>query len=188
MGTNLGNAIWHSGKMAAARQRAMLGVRGIALSMATTGDETKFEAVGEHVEKVLEILLRRDDLRLVNVNLPPEPRGIRWVRQAVEKYDGEVVPANDPYGRPIYWLTVTQIEEHSDGTDLWAFQRGYITITPLTIDITAGSALSDMPDSERVIEFDTKPSPVTPIVEEGIMREAESVGTGPATGNASRSG
>ena len=50
------------------------------------------------------------------------------VRQAVEKYDGEVVPANDPYGRPIYWLTVTQLEEHTDGTDLWAFQRGYITV------------------------------------------------------------
>ena len=78
----------------------------------------------------------RDDLRLVNVNIPAEPRGIAWVRQAIEKYDGEVVPANDPYGRPIYWLTVTQLREHSEGTDLWAFERGYITITPLTIDIT----------------------------------------------------
>src|SRR5262249_1888490 len=130
-GTNLGNAVWHSGTMAAARQGALLGARGIALSTPSTTDADKLGGLDVQVARGLERLLPRHDLRLVNVNMPPEPRGLAWVRQAVEKYDGEVVPANDPYGRPIYWLAVHQIKEHRDGTDLWAFERGYITVTPL---------------------------------------------------------
>lgn len=176
LGTNLGNAIWHSGTMAAARQGALLGARGIAFSMSTTGDDARFDAIEQYVERVLTQLLPRHELRLVNVNIPPEPRGIKWVRQAVEKYDGQVVPANDPYGRPIYWLAVSQIEEHSDGTDLWAFQRGYITITPLTTDITAASALSDMPNDARTVEFGTPVAEPEPVVEAAVMREAESAG------------
>jgi len=153
MGTNLGNAIWHSGTMAAARQAALLGSRGLAFSTSTTNDEEKLEASAPNIDRVLDLLLSQTSIRLANVNMPPEPRGIRWVRQAIEHYDGEVVPANDPYGRPIYWLTVQQLKEHSNGTDLWAFERGYITITPLTLDVTATDVLSDMPDHERVVEF-----------------------------------
>jgi 5'-nucleotidase len=173
-GTNLGNAIWHSGTMAAARQAALLGARGIALSTPSTGDDAKLEGLVSHIETVLELLLPLTKLRLVNVNMPIEARGIRWVRQAVEKYDGEVVPANDPYGRSIYWLTVTQLDEHREATDLWAFERGYIAVTPLTLDITAGDWLDNMTDRDRVIEFEEKPAKVEPIVAAAIMREAES--------------
>jgi len=175
-GPNLGNAIWHSGTMAAARQAALLGARGIAFSTPSTGDDARLEALAGHVEKVLELLFPRTEIRLANVNVPPNPRGIQWVRQAVEKYDGEVVPANDPYGRPIYWLTVTQLKEHREGTDLWAFERGYISITPLTLDITSDEALQTMSEDERLIEFAEHPAAVEPVVAEAVMREAESAG------------
>jgi 5'-nucleotidase len=172
-GTNLGNAIWHSGTMAAARQGALLGARGIAFSTPSTDDAQRLEGLGDSVGRVLDILLPRDDLRLVNVNVPTEPKGIVWVRQATRKYDGQVVPANDPYGRPIYWLTVTQLRDHIEGTDLWAFERGHITITPLTVDITAGEVLADMSDADRKVDFHTTPSNVQPIVKEALPGEDE---------------
>ena len=174
IGTNLGNALWHSGTMAAARQGALLGARGIALSATALRDDDRLDGFSKHVETVLELLLPRNEIRLASVNLPPEPRGIRWVSQAVEKYDGEVVPANDPYGRAIYWLTVTQLREHREGTDLWAFERGYITVTPLTLDITDDGELAQIGDDQRVVEFGTAPTEVKPIVGEAHMREAES--------------
>lgn len=158
LGPNLGNGIWHSGTLAAARQAAMLGVRGIAFSTPVVQDDPDLSGLAPYIEQVLTLLLPRDDLRLVNVNLPARPRGIRWTRQAVEQYDGEVVPAKDPYGRPVYWLAVTMLEEHSPETDLWAFERGYVTITPIRLDATDHSALDAITPAERAIEFD-QPDP-----------------------------
>lgn len=142
LGTNLGNGLWHSGTLAAAHQASLLGARGIALSTPAIGEAPDLRELEPYIERVLGILLPREDLRLVNVNLPARPRGIRWVRQAVEQYDGEVVPARDPYDRPVFWLAVTQLREHAPDTDLWAFERGYITITPISLDLTDRARLA----------------------------------------------
>ena len=142
LGPNLGNAVWHSGTLAAAKQAALLGLRGIAFSTPVTGGEPDFEALKPHVTRVLEILLPRRDLKLVNVNIPAGARGVRWTRQSVRHYDGKVVPAEDPAGRKIYWFTVTPIEELEEGTDRWAVERGYVSITPLRLDLTDEEALA----------------------------------------------
>jgi len=54
----------------------------------------------------------------------------------VRHYDGRVVPDEDPMGRKHFWFTVVPIEETETGTDLWAIERGYISITPLGLDLT----------------------------------------------------
>lgn len=136
LGTNLGHGAWHSGTVAAARQAVLFGVRGIAFSTPVTGEEPDFESLGPHVHKVLECLLPKDSVELLNVNLPRHPRGMRWTRQAVKRYDGKIVPATDPMGRQHYWFTVVPIEETEPQTDLWAVQYGYTSITPLRIDLT----------------------------------------------------
>jgi 5'-nucleotidase len=136
LGLNLGYGIWHSGTVAAAKQAALLRVRGIALSTLVVGDEPDFPSLEPHVERVLEALLPIDDLRLANVNLPPNPGAMRWTRQAVREYDGRVVPAADPMGRRHYWFTVEPLERAEAGTDVWATERGDISITPLGIDLT----------------------------------------------------
>jgi 5'-nucleotidase len=151
LGPNMGNSLWHSGTLAAAHQAALLGARGIAFSTPVVGDSPELDGLAPYVERVLDLLLPRTDLRLVNVNLPAKPRGIHWARQAIEQYDGEVVPANDPYNRPIYWIAVTQLREHAEGTDLWAFERGYITVTPINLGLTDAAALPAA--GEAVIEF-----------------------------------
>jgi len=147
LGSNLGNSIWHSGTVAAAKQAALLGVRGIALSIPVPKDEPDFEALKPAVREVLGLLLPQGDLRLVNVNFPHEhPKGVLWTRQSVRLYDGKVVPDTDPMGRQHFWFTVVPITETEEGTDRWGVEHGYVSITPLRLDLTDEKAL------ERVLQ------------------------------------
>lgn len=141
LGANLGNSMWHSGTLAAAKQAALLGIRGIALSTVLLRDEPNFERLEPYVLRVLEVLLSDPELTLVNVNFPQHPRGIHWTRQSVRHYDGKVVTGKDPMGREHYWFTVVPIEETEQGTDRWAIDHGYVSMTPLRLDLTDASAL-----------------------------------------------
>ncbi len=95
-----------------------------------------FAALEPYVRKVLDLLLEEKAMSLVNVNLPQKPRGIRWTRQSVRQYDGEVVASNDPMGRPIYWFTITPLQGAEEGTDRWAIEHHWVSITPLRLDLT----------------------------------------------------
>jgi 5'-nucleotidase len=143
LGTNLGNSIWHSGTLAAAKQAALLGLRGIAFSTPVTADEPDFTRLSPFVTRVLEILLKQPQLKLVNVNIPEQPRGLRWTRQSCRQYDGRVVPANDPLGRQLFWFTVKPIQETEEGTDRRALEEGFVSITPLRLDLTNEKELSE---------------------------------------------
>ena len=142
LGPNIGNAMWHSGTLAGAKQGALLGKRGIAFSTFTESDEPDFPRLLPHLRDVLAELLPLRDLCLLNVNVPPEPKGIAWTRQSVRHYDGIVVPGKDPMGRQHFWVTVRPIEEIEEGTDRWTVQRGLTSITPLRLDLTDHAALT----------------------------------------------
>jgi 5'-nucleotidase len=142
LGSNLGNGMWHSGTLAAAKQAALLGIRGIALS-APAAEEPRFDAIRPCLEEVLQLLLADTSMTLVNVNFPDRaPQGIRWTRQSVRHYDGKVVPTQDPFGRQLFWFTVTPIEETEEGTDRWAVEQGYVSMTPLRLDLTDDKELA----------------------------------------------
>ena len=137
LGSNLGNSMWHSGTLAAAKQAVLLGLRGIALSLEITRDEPNFDILKPHVERVLRLLLEDNELTLVNVNFPDEPpNGLRWTRQSVRHYDGKVVPGEDPLGRKHFWFSIITIEQTEEGTDRWAVDQGYVSMTPLRLDLT----------------------------------------------------
>jgi 5'-nucleotidase len=136
LGTNLGNSMWHSGTLAAAKQAELLGSRGIALSTPTGDGQPNFERLAPHVAEVLELLLPDADMRLVNVNIPAHPKGLCWTRQSVRHYDGHVVPIVDPLGRKMSWISVRPIEHVEEGTDRWAMREGLVSLTPLRIDLT----------------------------------------------------
>ena len=136
LGPNIGNAMWHSGTLAAAKQAALLGLRGIAFSTPTAGGEPDFARLRAYVVRVMELLIAEPSLCLVNVNLPPAPAGLCWTRQSVRQYDGRVVPGQDPMGRTHYWLTVAPVKGVEEGTDRWAVERGLVSITPLRLDLT----------------------------------------------------
>jgi len=135
LGLNLGNSTWHSGTLAAAKQAALLGIRGAALS-APVHEDADFSSLEPWVERAPGLLLTEEQPRLVNVNFPREPRGMLWTSQAVDRYNGKVVPGKDPMGREHYWFTVVPLEQHREGTDLWAVENGYVSLTPLRLDLT----------------------------------------------------
>lgn len=135
LGFNLGNAIWHSGTLAAAKQAVLLGVRGVALSV-PAGIDQDFEPVKPWIRRVLDIVIAESSLSLVNVNLPRDPRGLLWTRVSVRHYDGRIVPTKDPQGRELFWFTVKPLEHAEEGTDRWAVEQNWISLTPLRVDLT----------------------------------------------------
>ena len=143
IGLNLGNSLWHSGTLAAAKQAALLGVRGIALS-APAGVEPNYNGFKPWIRRVIEQLLGQHDLPLVNVNFPRTPRGLVWTRTSVRRYDGKIVPAKDPAGRDLFWFTVTPIEDAEAGTDRWAVEQGWTSLTPLRLDLTDERTLGEV--------------------------------------------
>lgn len=148
LGTNLGNAMWHSGTLAGAKQAVLLGMRGIAFSTPTGNVEPDFKSLEPFIEETLNVLLDIPDLCLINVNLPPTPKGLKWTRQSVRQYDGRVVAGDDPMGRKHYWFTVVPLEAAEEGTDRWAVENGYVSITPLRLDLTNEKELARALDKE----------------------------------------
>lgn len=148
LGPNLGNSMWHSGTLAGAKQAALLGLRGIALSLRDNFEGDDFKALAPHVKEVLNLVLKEQRYKLLNINFPEQPpTGIRWTRQSVRQYDGSVIPDQDPYQRPIYWCTVTPLEAAEEGTDRWAVDLGMTSITPLRLDLTDYAELDRLAQS-----------------------------------------
>jgi 5'-nucleotidase len=136
LGPNLGNAMWHSGTLAGAKQAVLLGIKGIALSTPVGDTDPDFKLLEKDVDNTLQVLLQNLEVNLINVNIPQQAKGIKWTRQSVRQYDGRVMPGTDPRGRKHYWITVVPLEPAEEGTDRWAVEEGYISMTPLRLDLT----------------------------------------------------
>ncbi len=168
IGTNLGNGLWHSGTLAAAKQATLFGLRGIAISTPSTargGEEPDFAALEPHVERILAALIPLTSARLLNVNVPVNPHGMAWTRQAVRHYDGRIVPDQDPMGRTHFWFTVVPIERTEPGTDLWAMERGHVSVTPLGLDLTDAAALERL-SAELPLDDPTELEPAEAVEED----------------------
>lgn len=148
LGSNLGNSTWHSGTLAAAKQAVLLGTRGIALSTPVEDNEPDFTALEPAVTAALQLLIPRQKERLLNVNLPLNSKGVQWTRQSVRQYDGRIVADKDPRGREHFWFTVIPLEKAEQGTDRWAVENGWTSITPLRLDLTDESVLSSVLQEE----------------------------------------
>jgi 5'-nucleotidase len=145
LGGNLGNSVWHSGTLAAAKQAALLKLRGIALSAPVRREEPDFDVLKPWVDKVLRLLLADSGLpSLINVNFPAKPVGIRWTHQSVRRYAGKIVPGTDPMGREHFWFTVVPVGGVEENSDRWAVEQHFISITPLRLDLTDHEELARM--------------------------------------------
>ncbi len=153
-GANLGDDITYSGTVSAAIEGALAGIRSIALSQVYAregmGDTVPFAAAQAWGVRVLRPLLDMafDQRTLININFPPLPadqvQGVRVVRQGFHDYGrGSIVEGTDPRGYRYYWFGLHAIE-HTPGhdTDLEAIGDGYISVTPLQLDMTHGPALA----------------------------------------------
>ena len=155
-GANLGDDVTYSGTVSAAIEGALAGIRSIALSQVYEkegmGDAVPFAAAEAWGAKVIAPLLDTPfaPRTLVNINFPPlaaaDVHGIRVVRQGFHDYArGSVVEGTDPRGYHYYWFGLYGIE-HTPGhaTDLEAIQDGYVSVTPLQLDLTHDASLADL--------------------------------------------
>ena len=156
-GANLGDDITYSGTVSAAIEGALAGVRSIAFSQVYSREwngKQAFDTATEWGAKVLAPLIDTPlpSRTLINVNfpaLPPEKvKGIRAVRQGFHDYSrGNVVEGRDPRGHTYYWFGLDAIEHTLDhGTDLEAIDEGYISVTPLHLDLTHHASLGNIAD------------------------------------------
>ncbi|MCP9222251.1 5'/3'-nucleotidase SurE [Erythrobacter sp. LQ02-29] len=155
-GANLADDITYSGTVSAAIEGALAGIRSIALSQVTSRDgeagADTFDAARKWGAKVLAPLLDAPLPRrtLVNVNFPAiageAVKGIRAVRQGFHDYSrGTVVEGRDPRGFRYYWFGLQAIEHSLDhGTDLEAIDEGYVSVTPLQLDLTHHASLGEL--------------------------------------------
>ena len=143
-GENLGDDITYSGTVSAAMEAALADIPAVALSQALRGAGLGFSAAEGWAARVLKPLMGAQLPRrtVVNVNFPAlsadEVKGVRVVRQGFHDYHrGSLVEGTDPRGRPYFWFGLEDLEHTLDhGTDLEAVADGYISVTPLQLDLT----------------------------------------------------
>jgi 5'-nucleotidase len=142
-GPNMGEDVLYSGTVAGAMEAAILGIPAIAISYAGR-DSEHLAAYGPLLETLLPQLIGRGDApndTLFNVNLPPLPpsevKGVRITVLGRRTFTGSVMQGRDPFGRPFYWLGGGVMEwSGSEETDFHAVENGYISVTPLHLDLT----------------------------------------------------
>ena len=155
-GANLGDDVTYSGTVAGAMEGALAGIRSIALSQVYTkegaGNDVRFDAAEEWGARAIAPLLDAPftPRTLINVNFPPrlgdQVKGIRVARQGFHDYArGSLVEAIDPRGFPYFWFGLHGIE-HTPGheTDLEAIHDGYVSVTPLQLDLTHTASLATL--------------------------------------------
>lgn len=157
-GHNLGIDITYSGTVACAMESTILGVPGIAVSaVGPAGIETDalmpiLEATGQVARQVAQGVLENGlpDNTLLNVNTPVLPpnqwRGLQITRMGHRHYPtGKLIERSDPSGRPYYWLGGNgPIDRHDDGSDLGAINDGFVSVTPVSLDLTDHAFLATL--------------------------------------------
>lgn len=147
-GANLGDDVLYSGTVAAAMEGHFLGVQSIALSLVgkqhfATAAHIAIELVQLHLERPI------PTNRLLNVNIPDRSleqlSGTLVTRLGARHHAEDMIKQKDPRGHDIYWLGPPGKEQDAgEGTDFYAVEHGYVSITPLQVDLTAHESISAM--------------------------------------------
>jgi 5'-nucleotidase len=149
-GANLGDDVLYSGTVAAAMEGRFLGFPAIAVSLATdkpTHYETAARVTVDLVQRVMAGSLPADTI--LNVNVPDVPwddlQGVQATRLGHRHKSEPVVRMEDPRGRPVYWVGPCGLEQDAGpGTDFHAVRSGYVSVTPLDVDLTRYEAIDTL--------------------------------------------
>jgi 5'-nucleotidase len=150
-GPNMGEDVLYSGTVAGAMEATILGIPAIAFSYVGR-DPAGIEAYGPLLARLIPQLIRpgrfpRDTL--LNVNLPAidpaEVRGVKVTRLGRRVYSDSISRARDPSGREYFWIGGGAVSWTADeGTDFHAVEAGYVSVTPLHLDLTNHKLLADV--------------------------------------------
>ncbi len=150
LGPNTATNVIYSGTVSAATEARILGIPSIAVSLGTF-TEPDWAYAAELAGRLGAMVLDRGlpDKVLLNVNVPNLPRaevkGIRITRQGDSAYVEDFQVREDPRRQPYYWLAGSYLMQDDDpDTDAWALEHGYVSITPITFDLTAHARLAEL--------------------------------------------
>lgn len=151
-GANMGDDTLYSGTVAAAMEGRFLGLPAIAVSL--VGRKLQHYDTAAHYARVILQGLQQSPLpadQILNVNVPDLPlheiQGIKVTRLGARHKAEGMVRTTDPAGREIFWLGPPGEEQDAgEGTDFGAIANGYVSITPLTVDLTAYRQIAQLQD------------------------------------------
>ncbi len=146
-GPNMGDDVLYSGTVAAATEGRFLGFPAIAISM-NSHEPQHFDTAARVAEELISRMVRfpLSENVILNVNVPDLPYdrllGVRSTRLGHRHKAEPVVKTSDPRGNTIYWVGPAGAEQDAGpGTDFYTVRQGYVSVTPLQVDLTRHSAL-----------------------------------------------
>ena len=149
-GPNMGDDVLYSGTVAAATEGRFLGYPAIAVSMCSYEPE-HYESASLAINKLLESIAETDlpQDTILNVNVPDLPwediKGFKATRLGARHRSEGVIVDKDPRGVPIYWVGPPGEEQDAgEGTDFYATKNGFVSVTPLQIDLTRYDSLKNL--------------------------------------------
>jgi 5'-nucleotidase len=158
-GANLGDDVLYSGTVAAAMEGRFLGYPAMAISLVSHTNHdpalefVNFESAAAITKLLLEKLLSHPlpSDTILNVNVPDielkEIKGIQVTRLGHRHLAEKIIPSLDARGKPIYWIgPAGKAQDAGPGTDFYAVNQGYVSITPLKIDLTDYNAIDPLRD------------------------------------------
>jgi 5'-nucleotidase len=150
LGPNTATNVIYSGTVSAATEARILGIPSMAVSLGTFVDPN-WDHAAELSRRIAAMILEHGlpDKVLLNVNVPNLPRaqvkGIRITRQGDSSYVENFTIRKDPRNKPYYWLAGKyEMSDTEEDTDAWALENGYVSVTPVSFDLTAYEAISQI--------------------------------------------
>jgi 5'-nucleotidase len=151
-GANLGDDVLYSGTVAAAIEGRFLGLPAIAVSLVVQANSELHFSTAARVAAELVMRTQRSPLHqatILNVNVPDLPyeqlRGIKATRLGFRHRSERIVRSEDPRGRPVYWVGPAGAgQDAGPGTDFDAIANGYVSVTPLQIDLTRHTMIDEV--------------------------------------------
>ncbi len=144
-GSNASVSVLYSGTMAAALEGCLYGITSVGFSLNSFSPSADFSVCREYIRIVLK-QLEKEQLPAgvcLNVNIPAakpgEIKGIKVCRQSKGNWKEEFEKRKDPMGKTYYWLTGIFLnhEPDSEDTDEWAIAHNFVSVVPVTVDMTA---------------------------------------------------
>jgi 5'-nucleotidase len=141
-GVNLGDDVMYSGTVSAAMEGTILGVPSVAVSQEGR-DAFRFAVGASYAARVVRLVLAHGlpEETLLNVNIPDRPRalihGARITCLSRRRFHEPIIEKQDPHGRTYYWIAGTRLSwSRSKDADHEALEEGYVSITPIHLDVT----------------------------------------------------
>ncbi len=154
-GSNASINIIYSGTMSAAMEASLDGIPSIGFSHLDYSFDADFLGAQYYADKIMRYTIDHGigNANLLNVNIPNLPKdqlkGIRICRQAEGVWKEEFMESKDPRGESYYWLTGSfEILSDDQTTDIWALNKGYISVVPSIHDLTDHKAISSISTME----------------------------------------